>query len=61
MKRLPILFFGSHVGARYFFSEGFRIYTEATFLLAKYSNDNTDIGYYIHNLLALNIGACVNL
>ncbi len=53
--------FGGHVGARYFFSEGFGIYTEATFPLAKYSNDNTEIGYYLHNQFALNIGACFNL
>ena len=53
--------FGGHVGARYFFSEGFGIYTEASFPLAKYSNDANDIGYYIHNQFALNIGAVFNL
>lgn len=53
--------FGGHVGARYFFSEGFGIFTEATFPLAKYSNDKSDIGYYIHNQFALNIGAVFNL
>ena len=53
--------FGGHVGARYFFSEGFGIYTEATFPLAKYSDDKTEIGYYLHNQFALNIGACFNL
>ncbi len=53
--------FGGHVGARYFFSEGFGIYTEASFPLAKYSNDKTEIGYYIHNQFALNIGAVFNL
>ncbi|MBR9913202.1 MAG: hypothetical protein GYB32_00010 [Algicola sp.] len=53
--------FGGHVGARYFFSDGFGIFTEATFPLAKYSNDQTDIGYYIHNQFAVNIGASFNL
>lgn len=53
--------FGGHVGARYFFSPGFGIFTEATFPLAKYSNDETEIGYYIHNQFALNIGAVFNL
>lgn len=53
--------FGGHVGARYFFSPGFGIYTEATFPLAKYSDDDTEIGYYIHNQFALNIGATFNL
>ena len=53
--------FGGHLGARYFFSEGFGVYTEATFPLAKYSNDKLDIGYYIHNQFAINIGATFNL
>lgn len=53
--------FGGHVGARYFFSEGFGIYTEANFPLAKYSNDKTDIGYYIYNQFTVNIGAVFNL
>ncbi len=53
--------FGGHVGARYFFSEGFGVFTEASFPLAKYSNDKTDIGYYLHNQFALNIGAIFNL
>lgn len=53
--------FGGHVGARYFFSPGFGIFTEATFPLAKYSNDELEIGYYIHNQFALNIGAVFNL
>jgi len=53
--------FGGHTGARYFFSEGFGIFAEATFPLAKYSNDETDIGYYIHNQFAINIGATFNL
>ncbi|OUR98195.1 hypothetical protein A9Q86_14165 [Flavobacteriales bacterium 33_180_T64] len=49
--------FGGHLGACYFFSEGFGLFTEATFPLAKYSDDKSDIGYYIHNQFALNIGA----
>lgn len=53
--------FGGHLGARYFFTNGFGIFTEATFPLAKYSNDKTDVGYYIHNQFALNIGASFNL
>ena len=53
--------FGGHVGARYFFSSGFGIFTEATFPIAKYNNDDTEIGYYIHNQFALNIGAVFNL
>ncbi|WP_262732332.1 DUF6646 family protein [Gaetbulibacter sp. NE] len=53
--------FGGHVGARYFFTDGFGIFTEASFPLAKYSDDKSDIGYYIHNQFALNIGASFNL
>ncbi len=53
--------FGGHVGARYFFSEGFGIYTEAAFPIAKYSNDKSDIGYYLHNQFTLNIGVTFNI
>ncbi|MBV7268777.1 DUF6646 family protein [Winogradskyella luteola] len=53
--------FGGHVGARYFFSDGFGIYTEAAFPLAKYSDDKSDVGYYIYNQFTLNIGASFNL
>lgn len=53
--------FGGHVGARYFFTDGFGIFTEASFPLAKYSDDKSDISYYIHNQFALNIGASFNL
>ncbi|MFT5244031.1 MAG: hypothetical protein ACI8QQ_001964 [Psychroserpens sp.] len=53
--------FGGHFGARYFFSEGFGVFTEATFPIAKYGNDRLDVGYYIHNQFAINIGATFNL
>ncbi len=53
--------FGGHVGARYFFSDGFGLYTEAAFPLAKYDDDKTKVGYYIYNQFTLNIGACFNL
>ena len=49
--------FGGHIGARYFFSEGFGVYTEANFPLAKYDEDSIDI----HNQFAINIGAVFNL
>ncbi|WP_458628039.1 DUF6646 family protein [Winogradskyella sp. PC D3.3] len=50
--------FGGHVGARYFFSEGFGVYTEANFPLAKYDTDDV---IDIHNQFALNIGMTFNL
>lgn len=53
--------FGGHFGARYFFSEGFGVYTEAAFPLAKYSDDKSDIGYYLYNQFTLNIGVSFNL
>ena len=53
--------FGGHLGARYFFTDGFGIFTEASFPLAKYSNNKLDAGYYIQNQFALNIGATFNL
>lgn len=53
--------FGGHVGARYFFSDGFGIYTEAAFPFAKYSDDKSDVGYYIYNQFTFAIGASFNL
>lgn len=53
--------FGGHVGARYFFTSGFGLYTEATFPLAKYDDNKTKISYKMHNQFALNIGATFNL
>lgn len=53
--------FGGHIGARYFFSEGFGVYTEAAFPLAKYDDDKTDISYYIYNQFTINIGASFNI
>ena len=53
--------FGGHVGARYFFSEGFGLYSEATFPFAKYSTDKADVGYNLYNQFTLNVGAVFNL
>ena len=53
--------FGGHLGARYFFSDGFGIYTEASFPFAKYSDDKSDVGYYIYNQFTFAIGASFNL
>ena len=53
--------FGGHLGARYFFSDGFGVFTEANFPLAKYSNDESQISYYIHNQFTVNIGASFSL
>ncbi len=53
--------FGGHLGARYFFGKGFGVFAEGTFPLAKYDDDDNDIGNFIHNQFALNIGAVFNL
>ncbi|MFK7782013.1 DUF6646 family protein [Psychroserpens sp.] len=53
--------FGGHVGARYFFSDGFGVFTEANFPLAKYSDDKSKVSYYIHNQFTVNIGATFSL
>lgn len=52
--------FGGHVGARYFFTDGFGIFTEAAFPIAKY--DTTIEGFDVYNnQFALNLGITFNL
>jgi hypothetical protein len=53
--------FGGHFGARYFFSEGFGVFSEAGFPIAKYNDNKADAGYSIHNQFTLNIGAVFNI
>lgn len=52
--------FGGHVGMRYFFSEGFGIYSEAGFPIAKY-NKNSDVFNHLNNQFTFNIGASFNM
>lgn len=52
--------FGGHVGARYFFSDGFGLYSEAQFPIAKY-DDHLTAEEHLHNQFSLNIGAVFNL
>ncbi len=52
--------FGGHIGLRYFFSEGFGVYSEAVFPLAKYSTNLTP-AETLHNQFTFNIGASFNL
>ncbi len=52
--------FGAHVGARYFFTNGFGIYSEAGIPLAKFNPDA--IGYErFNNQFVFQIGASFNL
>ena len=53
--------FGGHVGARYFFSEGFGVFTEAVFPIAKYDANDLRPADYIHNQFVVNLGAVFNL
>ncbi|MDP5139169.1 MAG: hypothetical protein NWP83_01715, partial [Spirosomaceae bacterium] len=53
--------FGGHVGARYFFSEGFGVFTEAVFPIAKYDTNDLKPADYIHNQFVVNVGAVFSL
>jgi hypothetical protein len=52
--------FGGHIGARYFFTEGFGIYSEAGFPLAKYNTNPIGNENY-NNQFTFQIGASFNL
>lgn len=52
--------FGAHAGVRYFFSEGFGLFSEVGFPIASYKND--PIGYEkLNNQFQFSIGASFNL
>lgn len=52
--------FGAHLGFRYFFTEGFGIYTEAGIPLAKYDSNVQGFDEY-NNQFVFQIGASFNL
>ncbi len=52
--------FGFHTGARYFFSDGFGVYTELGFPIAKYETDDLLPAEEFHNQFVINIGASFN-
>ena len=49
--------FGAHLGARYFFTDGFGIYTEASIPISKFDKNAT----IYNNQFVFNIGASFNL
>lgn len=52
--------FGGHLGARYFFTNGFGVYSEFNTPLAKYGSEI--VGFEkIHNQFSVNVGAVFNL
>lgn len=52
--------FGGHIGGRYFFTDGFGVFTEIGFPIAKYSNDN-DVFDHLNNQATFSLGASFNL
>jgi hypothetical protein len=52
--------FGGHVGGRYFFTEGFGVFTEIGFPIAKYSDKN-DYFDHLNNQATFSLGASFNL
>ncbi|NHF58762.1 hypothetical protein FK220_005385 [Flavobacteriaceae bacterium TP-CH-4] len=52
--------FGFHTGARYFFSDGFGVYTELGFPIAKYETDALTPAEKLHNQFVINLGASFN-
>lgn len=53
--------FGGHLGARYFFTNGFGIYTELNTPFAKYNSEVLTPAEKIHNQFTVNFGATFNL
>jgi outer membrane protein G len=53
--------FGGHLGMRYFFSDGFGVFTEFNVPFAKYNTDVLDAGEKLHNQFTLNLGASFSL
>lgn len=53
--------FGGHVGARYFFSTGFGIFTEFNFPIAKYNSDTLSPAEKLFNQTQFSFGASFNL
>jgi hypothetical protein len=51
--------FGTHLGFRYFFTDGFGVFTEAGIPISKYNTNKKTFGNY-NNQFALNIGAAFN-
>ena len=52
--------FGGHLGARYFITDGFGLYSEIQFPIAQYDNDPVGFEKY-NNQFNLSIGASFNL
>jgi len=53
--------FGGHLGARYFFAEGFGVYAEFNAPFAKYDTKRLSSAEKLHNQFTVNLGAVFNL
>lgn len=52
--------FGAHLGGRYFFTDGFGVFTELGFPIAKYGN-NDKVFDHLNNQVTFSLGASFNL
>ncbi len=53
--------FGGHLGARYFFTSGFGVFTEVSAPISKYNTDSLTPAEKLHNQVSVNIGASFNI
>ena len=53
--------FGGHLGARYFFTDGFGVFTELQTPIAKYKTEDLTAAEKLHNQFTINIGASFNI
>ena len=53
--------FGGHLGMRYFFTDGFGIFSELNVPIAKYNSDTLTPAEKIHNQFTVSFGATFNL
>ncbi|WP_093023406.1 DUF6646 family protein [Pustulibacterium marinum] len=53
--------FGGHVGTRYFFTDGFGLFAEVGFPLAKYNTDDLTVQEKLFNQPVFNVGASFSL
>ncbi|WP_026451108.1 DUF6646 family protein [Aequorivita capsosiphonis] len=53
--------FGGHLGARYFFTYGFGVFTEISVPFAKYNTDILTPAEKLHNQFSFNLGASFNI
>lgn len=53
--------FGGHLGARYFFTSGFGVFTELNLPFAKYNTDILTPAEKLHNQISVNLGASFNI